>query len=55
MANPSLAHAVQPIPTPETAEERHLRALEDRYRSELMDDQERLELRDHILKLTRKL
>ena len=41
--------------TPETAEERRLRALEDRYRNELMSEEERLELRDRILKLRRNL
>lgn len=39
----------------ETTEERRLRALEDRYRNELMSEEERCELRDRILKLRRKL
>ena len=34
---------------------RRLRALEDRYRNELMGEEERCELRDRILKLKRKL
>jgi hypothetical protein len=51
----SLAHPAHPVPEPETSEERRLRTLEDRYRNELMDEQERLELRDRILKLRRKL
>jgi hypothetical protein len=50
----SLAHPARPS-TPGTAEERRLRALKDRYRNELMDEQERCELRDRILKLGRKL
>ncbi len=39
----------------ETTEERRLRALEDRYRNELMGEEERCLLRDRILKLRRKL
>ena len=55
MIDRSLAQPAHPVPAPETPEERRLRALEDRYRNELMDEQERLELRDRILKLRRKL
>jgi hypothetical protein len=32
-----------------------LRSLEERYRHELMDDEERLELRDRVLALRRRL
>ena len=50
----SLAHS-RTVPAPETPEERRLRTLEDRYRNELIDEEERLELRDRILKLRRML
>ena len=42
-------------PTRETGQERRLRALEERYRNELMGEEERLKLRESILKLRRKL
>jgi hypothetical protein len=43
-------------PSPHEAPQEHrLRALEDRYRNELMNEEERLELRERILKLRRKL
>ena len=54
MSETSLAHDAHPS-TPETPEERRLRSLEDRYRNELMNEEERCELRDRILKLRRKL
>ena len=48
--------AVQPIlrndPEKVAAE---LRSLEERYRHELMDDEERQELRDRVLRLRRRL
>ncbi len=47
----ALAH----LATQETPQERRLRALEDRYRNELMSEVERCELGDRILKLRRKL
>ncbi len=47
----ALAH----LSTHEAPEERRLRALEDRYRNELTNEEERLELRERILKLRRKL
>jgi len=37
--------------TPEAPQVHRLRALEDRYRNELMNEEERLELRERILKL----
>jgi hypothetical protein len=40
---------------PKPAEEERLARLEERYRHELMDDEERLELRDRILGHRRKL
>jgi uncharacterized protein YeaO (DUF488 family) len=43
------------LSTHQTPEERRLRVLEDRYRNELMSGEELCELRDHILKLRRKL
>src|SRR5215218_73393 len=51
-----LRYCRPPFPSAsETAEERRLRTLEDRYRNELMSEEERLELRDRILKLRKKL
>ena len=45
-----------PVGTTETAEERQLLArLKDRYRNELMGEVARLELRDRIRRLKRKL
>jgi hypothetical protein len=45
-----------PVGTTETAEERQLLAcLEDRYCNELMGEEVRLELRDRIRRLKRKL
>ena len=41
--------------TSEAPEERRLRALEDHYRNELMNEEERLELRERILLSRRKL
>ena len=41
--------------THEAPPEHRLRTLEDRYRNELMNEEERLELRERILNLRRKL
>jgi hypothetical protein len=46
------------IRTPSTevpAEEKHLAKLEERLRHDLMDDEERQELRDRVLALRRRL
>ncbi len=43
------------IPEPRTREEETLAKLEERYRHELLGEEERLELRERILRLRRKL
>jgi hypothetical protein len=43
------------IRTPSTEGEAKLAKLEERYRHELMDDAERQELRDRVLRLRRRL
>jgi len=40
---------------PRSIEDERLARLEERYRHELMDDEERQELRDRILRLRRRL
>jgi hypothetical protein len=42
-------------PTEKVAWLRQLRVLEERLRHELMDDEERQELRDHVISLHRRL
>jgi hypothetical protein len=44
-----------PKSTVESPDARKLRALEERYRHELLSEDERLELYDRIVKLRRKL
>jgi hypothetical protein len=44
---------VTEVTVPADLEARKLRRLEDRYRNELMPEEERCELRDRILKLRR--
>ena len=42
-------------PKTPTTEHEHLGKLEERYRHKLLDDEERQELRDQVLRLRRKL
>ncbi len=44
-----------PKSTVESPDERKLRTLEDKYRHELMGEDERLELRETIVRLRRRL
>jgi hypothetical protein len=50
-----MANADSTRRTHPSADEKKLAALEERYRHELMDDEERQELRDRVLALRRKL
>jgi hypothetical protein len=45
----------EPHPKVPSEAEKRLEKLEERYRHELMDDEERLELRDRVLALRRRL
>jgi hypothetical protein len=50
--DPFSAKTPKPAPKPK---EKRLRELEDRYRHELMDDEDRQHLRDRVLRLRRRL
>jgi hypothetical protein len=52
------SEASEKLPKPDDTIEAHyasLERLEEKYRHELMDDEERQELRDRVLKLRRRL